>query len=297
MITLPKHDKENIQFEDLQVKAICCKNWDTNNDGELSYAEAAAVTDIGTKFKGNTNIIAFTELKYFTGITEIPANAFNGCTALWKIKIPESVQIIGGYAFQTCALLTSFTIPDSITKIGTGTFSGCSSMKSITIPDSVTSVGFHAFYNCTSMELIFINSSRLENISTNPYEISAFEGCSGKMHLNSNLSDGVSETSSTYGYVVRRGICSQSLFTEIVVGEDVSYIGDYAFYNSKNLERVYVTTSIPPTLGEQPFHIEDFYHSSVIRSDLVIFVPCDQIEIYKEKWSIYKSYIQPYDFE
>ena len=35
MITLPKHDKENIQFEDLQVKAICCKNWDTNNDGEL----------------------------------------------------------------------------------------------------------------------------------------------------------------------------------------------------------------------------------------------------------------------
>ena len=26
MITLPKHDKENIQFEDLQVKAICCKN-------------------------------------------------------------------------------------------------------------------------------------------------------------------------------------------------------------------------------------------------------------------------------
>ena len=46
MITLPKHDKENIQFEDLQVKAICCKNWDTNNDGELSYAEAAAVTDL-----------------------------------------------------------------------------------------------------------------------------------------------------------------------------------------------------------------------------------------------------------
>ena len=297
MITLPKHDKENIQFEDLQVKAICCKNWDTNNDGELSYAEAAAVTDIGTVFKGNTNIIAFTEMKYFTGITEIPNSAFSGCTALWKIKIPESVQIIGGYAFQTCALLTSFTIPDSITKIGYGTFSGCSSMKSITIPDSVTSVGFHAFYNCTSMELIFINSSRLENISTNPSEISAFEGCSGKMHLNSNLSDGVSETSSTYGYVVRRGICSKSLFTEIVVGEDVSYIGDYAFYNSKNLERVYVTTSIPPTLGEQPFHIEDFYHSSVIRSDLVIFVPCDQIEIYKEKWSIYKSYIQPYDFE
>ena len=50
-------DKENIQFEDLQVKAICCKNWDTNNDGELSYAEAAAVTDIGDVFSNNKNII------------------------------------------------------------------------------------------------------------------------------------------------------------------------------------------------------------------------------------------------
>ena len=65
MITLPKHDKENIQFEDLQVKAICCKNWDTNHDGELSYAEAAAVTDIGDVFNKNTNILDFSEFRYF----------------------------------------------------------------------------------------------------------------------------------------------------------------------------------------------------------------------------------------
>ena len=77
MITLPKHDKENIQFEDLNVKAICCKNWDANNDGELSYAEAAAVTDIGTVFKGNTEIIAFTEFRYFTGLGFVAEDAFN----------------------------------------------------------------------------------------------------------------------------------------------------------------------------------------------------------------------------
>ena len=63
MITLPKHDKENIQFEDLQVKALCCKYWDTNTDGELSYKEAATVTSLlydqyYTPFYGRTNIIA-----------------------------------------------------------------------------------------------------------------------------------------------------------------------------------------------------------------------------------------------
>ena len=46
LITLPKRNIDTIIFEDLQVKAICCKNWDTNYDGELSYSEAGIVTDI-----------------------------------------------------------------------------------------------------------------------------------------------------------------------------------------------------------------------------------------------------------
>ncbi len=36
-----------IVFADSAVKSICVANWDTNGDGELSYAEAAAVTDLG----------------------------------------------------------------------------------------------------------------------------------------------------------------------------------------------------------------------------------------------------------
>ena len=131
MITLPKHDKENIQFEDLHVKAICCKNWDTNNDGELSYAEAAAVETIGTVFKENTNIIAFTELKHFTGITELSVKAFSKCTNLWKIKIPENVLTIRHYAFNECSSLTSVTIGNSVTSIGWYAFQYCTSLTSV----------------------------------------------------------------------------------------------------------------------------------------------------------------------
>ncbi len=60
LLTLPKRNSDIIVFEDLAVKAICCKNWDTNLDGELSYEEAAAVKTIGTVFKNNTSIVAFT---------------------------------------------------------------------------------------------------------------------------------------------------------------------------------------------------------------------------------------------
>ena len=148
MITLPKHDKENIQFEDLQVKALCCKNWDTNNDGELSYAEAAAVTDIGKTFWKNSSIIAFTELKHFTSITKIPQESFYKCENLWKITIPKNVESIEMDAFATCTSLQKVTLNDGLKYIMQNAFFSCRSLSSIIIPDSVTEIKWCAFHDC-----------------------------------------------------------------------------------------------------------------------------------------------------
>ena len=162
MITLPKHDKENIQFEDLQVKAICCRHWDTNNDGELSYSEAAAVTDIGLVFNGQANIIAFTEFRYFTGITQIDNSAFEGCSKLWKVVLPENLERIGSSAFSKCYSLCHIELPNSITDIGAYAFSGCKSLISITIPDKVTVINKYLFADCTNLQ----NITLLEGITS-----------------------------------------------------------------------------------------------------------------------------------
>ncbi len=155
MITLPKHDKENIQFEDLNVKAICCKNWDTNNDGELSYAEAAAVTDLGTLFYYNKNIIAFTELKYFTGLMTIVDNAFEECSNLWKIQLPNTIETIGKSAFASCCSLMCIVIPESVTAIRSKAFMGCYSIREIVIPDNVAVIGSSAFHGCAGMKTVY----------------------------------------------------------------------------------------------------------------------------------------------
>ncbi len=157
MITLPKHDKENIQFEDLNVKMICCKNWDTNNDGELSYAEAAAVTDLGTLFYYNKNIIAFTELKYFTGLMTIVDNAFEECSNLWKIQLPNTIETIGKSAFASCRSLMCIVIPESVTAIRSKAFMGCYSIREIVIPDNVAVIGSSAFHGCAGMKTVYCN--------------------------------------------------------------------------------------------------------------------------------------------
>lgn len=139
---------KNIEFADANVKAICVANWDTNNDGELSYTEAAAVTNFGTVFKNNTQITSFDELQYFTGLTSIGYQAFYSCSSLTSVTIPNSVTSIGIWAFEGCRGLTSVDIPNSVTSIGEMAFRGCSGLTSVTIPNSVTSIGEDAFRSC-----------------------------------------------------------------------------------------------------------------------------------------------------
>ena len=71
--------------------------------------------------------------------------AFEGCTNLTSITIPDSVTSIGSYAFSGCSGLTSVTIGSGVTSIGQEAFYACSDLTSVTIPDSVTSIGGSAF--------------------------------------------------------------------------------------------------------------------------------------------------------
>ena len=64
-----------------------------------------------------------------------------------------SVTSIGDHAFEGCSGLTSITIPDSVTSIGSDAFCGCSGLTSITIPDSVTSIGSYAFWGCIGLTI------------------------------------------------------------------------------------------------------------------------------------------------
>ena len=250
--TTPEDKTQPIKFIDNTVKALCVDSWDTNGDAELSYEEAAAVTDIGITFR-SSDIISFTELAYFTGLSYIANEAFMCCESLKKIELPHNITSIGEWAFAGCYSLTSVTIPDSVTSIEDSAFRYCYSLESFygkfasednrclivdgkliafapaglieyTIPDSVNSIGDYTFYRCDSLESVTIPNS-VTSIGN-----SVFDDCSS--------------------------------LRSITIPGSVTSIGNSAFSFCDSLESVTIPDSVT-SIGEAAFSVcsslESFY--------------------------------------
>lgn len=135
---------ENIEFADRNVKDLCVQNWDSDKDGELSTDEAAAVTTLGTVFRENKTIETFDELAYFTGLTAIDDNAFNG-SSIRKVSFPSSVAYIGVSAFCATSLSGEFHVPGTVKSIGNYAFYSCLELTDIILEEGVESVGYYCF--------------------------------------------------------------------------------------------------------------------------------------------------------
>ena len=157
-MTLPSDtlSADNIFFADPEVRRICVEAWDSDGDGELSFAEAAAVTSLGTSFRGNKKIRLFNELKYFTSLTQIGEGAFYGCSSLTSVMLPPSLRTIGPSAFYGCFVLSLPQFGDKLTTISSNAFTSCTAFTEVELPSSVRTIGTRAFYFCTKLTKVVV---------------------------------------------------------------------------------------------------------------------------------------------
>lgn len=130
----------------------------------------------GQNAKGLTNLTSFTFPKTTTSIpagafsentklqeiimlegslTTIADQAFQGCTSLSNVRIPDGVTAIGENVFEHCAF-DAISLPNTLNTIGTNAFGYCENLKTITIPASVTSIGPSAFQHNSSLTDVYI---------------------------------------------------------------------------------------------------------------------------------------------
>ena len=86
-------------------------------------------------------------------------HAFNSCTSLRSIEIPNCVNVIGEASFGYCHSLISVLIPGSVKTIKDCAFSGCYALKTVSIQDGLTSIGGYAFSHCESLKVVYLPKS------------------------------------------------------------------------------------------------------------------------------------------
>ena len=200
---------------------------------------------VNSAFEGCSRL---TSVKIPNSVTSIGERAFFGCIGLTSITIPNSVTTIGKYVFERCSSLTSVTIPNSVTIIDWRFFSDCSSLTSITIPNSVTEIGYKAFSRCSSLTSITIPNS------VNKIQYKAFEYCNS--------------------------------ITSVTIGNGVKDIETQAFQYLNNLKDVYCyAEEVPGTMG-------NVFENSPIGS-AALHVPAKSVSLYKQAspWSSFNKII------
>jgi len=241
--------------------------------------EPASVTSYrvrqGTVTSGEVYIPAYYRPDAASGflpVTEIGSasdsdGAFEDCTNLTAVHIPETVAVIGGYAFYFCISLTSITIPASVTSIGGDAFSSCTSLTSITfaagsrletigdsafyycdsltgitIPASVTSIGSDAFYRCDSLTSVtFAAGSQLQSIGSY-----AFRDCTSLTSITIPAS-----VTSIGSYAFRD--CTSLTSITFAAGSQLQTIGNWAFYSCDSLTGITIPAGVT-SIGTSAFY-------------------------------------------
>ena len=250
-----------IDFADKRVKSIltsteCSPVIDSNKDGEISYREAAACTELPS-FSGS-DIESFDELQFFTSLKGIPSERFERCSELNSIKLPESLTSIGKRAFSRCSSLTSIDLPDGVTAVRYGVFEKCIGLTSINLPDGLTTISNYAFYGCSSLTSIDLPDGVKYIDEYTFYECSSLTSIDLPESLISIRKSAFRKCNS---------------LNSIEFPETLINIGEDAFYECSSLAELTFHSVNPPELSNNSFY------GCPIRT---VYVPSEGYEAYRK---------------
>ena len=110
-------------------------------------------------------------------VVAIAPRAFEGCAALRRVILPESLRQIGEMAFSGCSHLRLLTIPGGVQRVGTLAFAKCSQLERVRIEPGVVQLGPSCFSKCAALKRVEMPAS-VTQIGGG-----AFFGCSRELRL------------------------------------------------------------------------------------------------------------------
>ena len=229
--------EETAETDESQASDATDETSEEFQSGDFTYVTDGSGNAVLTKYNGTANDITIPDRIDGHKVTAIGESCFAGQLSAETVTIPAGVTEIRDYAFEACSKLKEVSIPDTVTKIGKGAFSDCSQLESAAIPAGVSEIGDGAFFWCRMLTEAYIPSS----VSVMGDFI--FSGCS---HIEKAvIGDGVKRISD------RTFFECQSL-TDITIPDSVEEIGKRAFAKCTGLENAVLPDSLEK-IGDYAF--------------------------------------------
>lgn len=213
-------------------------------------------------------------------VTDIDNHAFDGCSGLSSVSIPNTVTSIGDFSFRNCSGLTSVTIGTGVTSIGKQAFRSCGSL---------TSVVFNAI-NCTSVGDYYDNDEHVQYTTAFCYcpNITSVTFGNNVQYIPSVFREMTNLTSITIpNSVTSIGSCAFygcTGLSSIVIPDNVTSIYSSAFYGCTSLDTIYMMPTTPPAL----YHIAVFSNNASGR--VFILNGCSYNNYYFNNFSSSENY-------
>ena len=161
-------------------------------------------------------------------VTKINNYAFLECNRLQTVSIPNSIQTIGKGAFRRCTALTTVAI--SAKEIGEEAFQDCTNLQYITLNEGVTKIGENAFWGKFTSITIPNSVTVIGSGAFKAPQLQSVKFGSGIRRIESSTFAGTS-------------------LREVVIPQNVTYIGESAFGDCKKLTKVTIHNKVKDIKG------------------------------------------------
>ena len=161
-------NSKTVEFNPSEVTEIIIEEGITGINNRLTrmFKNAISVTlPSSLESIGENNFSNFTKLETVTipdnsKLKYIYTSAFEKCTSLKSINLPQGLESIYSRAFHTCSNLTNLKLPSTLTRIDELAFSNGPRFKNneLTVPKGVTTIKSRSIYNINDLKTINVEN-------------------------------------------------------------------------------------------------------------------------------------------